>query len=84
MKTKLIRIGNSQGFVIPKVVLEQVSCSDTVDIAVSGGNIILKTRRNPHEGWAEAYERLAASGEDEILIDAASTTTWDNEEWEWE
>lgn len=83
MITKLVRIGNSRGIRIPKALLDQLGWNGEVDLSVADGTLVVKPARKPQEGWKEAYEELARSGEDEILVDTPSTTRWDEEEWEW-
>ena len=69
MKARLVPIGNSRGIRIPKTILEQCEMSDEVELAVDGRHIILSpTRQQPREGWREAAERMAAAGDDELLI----------------
>jgi antitoxin MazE len=69
MKLKLVPIGNSRGIRIPKAVLQQCEMADEVELAVEGRRIILSPlSKQPREGWREAAERMAAAGDDELLI----------------
>ena len=84
MKTKVIPIGNSKGIRIPKSILEQCHLEGTVEMEAEGDCLIIRSRRRPREGWAEASRALAASGEDRLLdADAGPLTKWDHTEWEW-
>jgi antitoxin MazE len=84
MKTRIVRIGNSQGIRIPKLLIEQTSLSGEVDISVQGGSLVIKPAKKPREGWAAAFQEMARRGDDALLDDAAPTRTiWDEEEWEW-
>lgn len=51
MKTKLIRIGNSQGVRIPKPVIEEIGLSGEIEMILEDNQIILRsaeeTRKNP-------------------------------------
>jgi antitoxin MazE len=69
MKAQLISIGNSRGIRIPKAILQQCDMSDEVELAVEGRQIILSpTGKQPRKGWREAAARMAAAGDDELLI----------------
>lgn len=84
MKTRIIRIGNSQGIRIPKPLLEQTGLSGEVEISVHDGSLIIKQARKPRAGWAVAFKQMAERGEDALLdSDAPSLTRWDEDGWEW-
>lgn len=69
MRTPLVPIGNSRGIRIPKAVLQQCEMTDEVDLSVEGRQIILRpTEAEPRSGWREAAARMAAAGDDELLI----------------
>jgi hypothetical protein len=46
MKTRIIRIGNSQGFRIPKLYLEQSGLGEEVQLEVQAGEIIIRSTQN--------------------------------------
>ncbi|HET9982449.1 MAG TPA: AbrB/MazE/SpoVT family DNA-binding domain-containing protein [Longimicrobiales bacterium] len=84
MKTRIIRIGNSQGIRIPKPLLEQSGLGDEVELEVQPNQIIIRSASHPRRGWAEAFQAMAAQGEDVLLdADAPGGSEWDAEEWEW-
>ena len=83
MKTRIIRIGNSQGVRIPKLYLEQSRLGEDVLLEVQNNEIVIRSASPPRQGWAEAAKTMAARGEDELLDEDSSHTTWDEEEWEW-
>ena len=69
MKAQLVPIGNSRGVRIPKAILQQCDMSDEVELVVEGRQIILSpTGQQPRKGWHEAAARMAAAGDDELLI----------------
>ena len=68
MKTTIRRMGNSQGVIIPKPVLAQVGLEDEAEMVVEKNCIVLRRPQNkPREGWAEASQKIAARGEDELV-----------------
>jgi antitoxin MazE len=81
MKTRIVRIGNSHGVRIPKPLLEQVGLRGEVEIDVQDGSLVIKPA-TPRAGWAEAFQAMAEQGDD-ALLDPATPTSWDEEEWEW-
>jgi antitoxin MazE len=85
MKTRIVRIGNSKGIRIPKLFLEDAGLGEEVDITVQGKSLVIRSVKNPREGWAVAFKKMAERGDDALLDgDISDLTTWDKEEWEWE
>ena len=84
IRTRIIKIGNSQGIRIPKVLLEQ-SCIDSdreVEIEVEGDRLIVRAAPKIRVGWDEAFAAMAQR-QDDILLDDFIITNWDQNEWEW-
>ncbi len=68
MKTRIRRMGNSQGVLIPKPLLAQAGLEAEVEMTLEDGAIVLRRPvRPPREGWAEASRRLAEAGEDGLV-----------------
>ena len=82
MKTKIIPIGNSQGIRIPKIIIEQCGFDRSVEMEVINGSLVLTPVKNIREDWEESFQKMAANGDDELLIDDAISTVED-EDWEW-
>ncbi len=82
MKTRIVRIGNSQGVRIPKPLLEEAGLGDEVELRVEDGTLVIASANAPRAGWAEAARQLAAA-EDTGLLDEPVPTRFDTEEWEW-
>lgn len=85
MKTKVIKIGNSQGVRLPKVLLCQIGVDKEVDLEVEKDRIVIKPIRSRRSGWREAFEKMAISKDDTLLDNdaALNQSEWDNTEWEW-
>lgn len=83
--TNIIRIGNSQGIRIPKPLLEQLNFPERVTLeATSDGALVVRPARAPREGWAEAFQAMAANGDDALLLDVGfPLSDFDAEAWEW-
>ena len=82
MKTRIVRIGNSRGVRLPKVVLEEAQLPDEVELRAERGRIIICSATRPRAGWAEAARRMRARAEDQLL-DPPVATQFDREDWEW-
>lgn len=65
MLTKLRKLGNSHGVIIPKPLLAQIGLTGEAEMKVENGAIVLRpARRTPREGWAEASRAVAASADE--------------------
>jgi antitoxin MazE len=82
MKTRIVRIGNSQGVRLPRPLLEQAGLGEDVVLRATPGRIVIEAARAPRAGWADAAKAMHAVGDD-ALLDAASATRFDRDEWEW-
>jgi len=84
MKTRVVRIGNSQGIRIPKLLLAQTGLRDEVEISAEGDTLVIRPANKPRTGWAAAFQEMARRGDDALLDDVAPTlSTWDESEWQW-
>lgn len=84
MRTRIIKIGNSQGVRIPKFFLEQSRLSDEIEMEADGNQIILRSPTVPRQGWEEAFREMAEQGDDELLDgEVVEASQWDQQEWEW-
>jgi antitoxin MazE len=84
MKTRIVRIGNSQGIRIPKLLLEQCQLPEEVELVVEDNTIVIRPSGKPREGWAEAFQIMAEQGDDELVEPHAPVrSVWDEAEWEW-
>ena len=84
-KTRIVRIGNSQGIRIPKVLLDQVDLGEEVELQVQDGHLVIRPARPARSGWDEQFGRMSESGDDRLLdAETMSLTSWDADEWEWQ
>jgi antitoxin MazE len=81
-RTRIVRIGNSQGIRVPKPLLDQAQLPEEVELFAEPGRLIVRAARGPRDGWADAAQAMRARGEDG-LIDEPTETTFDTEEWTW-
>jgi antitoxin MazE len=69
MLTTIRRLGNSQGVLIPKPLLQQVGLVDQAEMRVEGDALVLRRpKAAPRAGWAEASKKLMAAGDDALAL----------------
>lgn len=85
MKTKLIRIGNSQGIRIPKPIIEEAGLSEEVEMMLKDNQIILQAAEQTRDGWDDAFRKIAQEKDDGLLDreDTEVPSKWDTSEWTW-
>lgn len=84
VRTRIVKIGNSQGVRIPKFLLEQTALRDEVELELQSGQIIIRSPHQPRRDWDAAFAEMSRRGDDALLDgDALLSTDWDEEEWEW-
>ena len=81
MKTRIVRIGNSQGVRIPKPLLEQAGLPEEVDVSAERGRIVITPATPPRATWAAAA--AAARAQDDDQRDTPTPTRFDETEWTW-
>jgi antitoxin MazE len=68
MRASLLRIGNSQGIIIPKPIIAQIGLENDVDMNVEDDAIVIrKLKRHVRQGWSDASRALAAAGDDALV-----------------
>lgn len=77
-----MRIGNSRGVRLPRLILEQAGLGEEVVLRAAPGRIVIEAARSPRTGWADAAKAMHAAAHDGLL-DAPVHTRFDAEEWEW-
>lgn len=83
MKAKIINIGNSRGFRLPKDVIKQYNIEEEINIELTKDGIVITPSRKPRDGWREMFAKADTSitQEEKDWMDAG--TKFDEEEWTW-
>jgi antitoxin MazE len=69
MLTTIRRLGNSQGILIPKPLLQQVGLEDQAELRVEGDALVLsRPKAAPRTGWAQQCKEIAGGGEDALVL----------------
>jgi len=79
---QMIKIGNSRGVRLPKLLIEQMGFDNEVEIIVQRGQLILRPVTRPRRGWDEQFLTMAKNGDDK-LVDEPASTEWDRSDWKW-
>ena len=82
IKSKIIRIGNSQGIRIPQMLLKQLHLDDEVEMLVEDNQLIVRSARRARHTWKMQFERShKPEAEDDDALPQLSD--WDGNEWSW-
>ncbi len=83
IKAKVVRIGNSRGIRIPKVILDQYHINDKVELETKEDCVIIKSSHIAREGWEKEFLKMHESQDDVLMIDDSMINDFDEEDWEW-
>ena len=82
LRTQIVKIGNSRGVRLPKLLIDQMGFDNEVEILVQRGQLVLRRVARPRRDWEEQFQAMSTSGDDR-LIDKPVSTKWDRSEWKW-
>ena len=85
MKTKIIRIGNSQGVRIPKPLIEESGITDEIEMILRDNEIVLRSAETTRKNWEASFEKMAEQDDDTLLDqkEIEEPSEWDEAEWTW-
>ena len=84
MKTRIVRIGNSQGIRIPKLLLQHSKLAEEVEVEAEHDRIIIRSAKEPRQTWAAAFRSMAKRSDDSLLDkNLSAQSKWDEAEWQW-
>ena len=79
MKASVIKIGNSKGLRLNRMVLEKYHIKNEVEMILQDDCIILKPIvEEPRKGWEKAFKTMHENGDDKLFID----DVFDDENWD--
>jgi antitoxin MazE len=82
IRASIVRIGNSRGIRIPKVLLAQLDLGEEVELSIQRDRLVIRGAHRPRAGWDTAFRAMHARGDDR-LIDRSVSTAWDEKDWTW-
>ena len=68
MEIAVIPIGNSKGIRLTKTILEKYNITDSVELILEKGFMILKPKNTPRKGWEKSFKKMHENGDDQLLI----------------
>ncbi len=82
---QIVRIGNSKGVRIPKILIEEARLEGKeLNFRVVKGSLIISASQKSREGWAEAVEiSQAAHGVEPLDLEWLDSPLTLNDDWEW-
>jgi antitoxin MazE len=80
-KTRIVRIGNSRGIRVPKVLLDEAGLPDEVELRAEPGRLVVSAASRPRAGWAAKARAMHQRGDDAPL-DPPTATTFETD-WQW-
>jgi len=84
IKSRIVKIGNSQGIRIPKLLLEQTSLEDEVELVVENDQIVVRPVQHVRQGWEAAFKAMGEQGDDKLLdAEVPVSNDWDEQDWQW-
>lgn len=83
IKTRIVRIGNSQGIRIPKLLLDQTDFGKEVELELQENQIVIRSSKSSRHDWEEQFKMMAEQGDDQLLDETVQFSSWDEEDWEW-
>ena len=82
MISKLIKIGNSQGVMLPKTLIEEAGLKGPVEIKAEKNTIVITAiEKSARSGWSDAFQQMGELKNEETFL--SFNNSFDNEEWEW-
>lgn len=82
MQAQIIQIGNSQGIRIPKVLIDELNLSGTIELTKSDQGLLISPNE-PRAGWEEAFDQASADLTSEERQFLNFPNQFDEEEWQW-
>jgi antitoxin MazE len=82
MKAQIIKIGNSKGIRIPKLLLEESQLEGQVDLEVVEEGLLIKSTNPARHGWEAAFRELGENDGDDLVMDETGNR-FDMESWRW-
>lgn len=85
MQVHIRRIGNSQGIILPRPLLQQAGIENEIDLEVIDGAIVLRPMKaDPRADWVQLFQKAIEDGHkpEKDLFEAMSND-FDQTEWQW-
>lgn len=83
VKTRIVKMGNSHGIRIPKLLLEQLALTGQVEVELQPDQLVVRPLSEPpRQHWEQQFQAMAARGDDQLLDgELISGSQWDGDRW---
>jgi len=81
-KSRIVRIGNSRGIRVPKLLLDRADLPEEVELRAEPGRLVVSAPARPRAGWA-AKARAMHQRRDDMPLEVGTSTRFDKTEWQW-
>lgn len=78
MKIPIVKIGNSKGIRIPKMLIDKYAFEDEVEIELTEDGMVLHPIKKARQGWGDSFAKMHKNEDDVLLID----DVFSDEEWD--
>jgi len=68
MRVNIIKVGNSKGLILSKLILEKYQINDEVNIRLKDDHLIIEPVNNVRSGWDEQFAQANSTVDNEQLI----------------
>ncbi len=68
MRANIIKVGNSKGLILSKVILEKYQIENEVNIRLEDEHLVIEPVNKARLGWDEQFARAKSNEDDELLI----------------
>ena len=80
----IVPVEESAAICIPRPLLEVSELKGEVEVEAQKGCLVIRAAKSARQGWEAVFIRMAAVGDDKLILnETAPLTHWDKEEWEW-
>lgn len=68
MEISVVQIGNSKGIRFSKTLIEKYNITDTIEMILENGYIVLKPSKAPRKNWENSFKQMHDNGDDTSLM----------------
>lgn len=69
MHIPIVKIGNSQGIRLPKMLLDRYQLGDSIELELKDDCIVMKPSPAVREGWSSAFQQAGEQEIEEVMPD---------------
>lgn len=68
METAIIKIGNSKGLRLSKIILEKYNIKEKVELILEKDQIIIRPIEEPRKNWDIEFKKMRLNDDDKLLM----------------